>query len=69
MRDAVLVVVGAVADEAELLVPALEVRLGAGGADSPTDRRGPAPLNLALPPYEFVSDSKIRIGETSATPA
>jgi ubiquinol-cytochrome c reductase iron-sulfur subunit len=25
-------------------------------------RRGPAPLNLALPPYEFVSDSKIRIG-------
>jgi ubiquinol-cytochrome c reductase iron-sulfur subunit len=25
-------------------------------------RRGPAPTNLALPPYEFVSDSKIRIG-------
>src|ERR1700741_3190924 len=25
-------------------------------------RSGPAPLNLALPPYEFVSDSKIRIG-------
>jgi ubiquinol-cytochrome c reductase iron-sulfur subunit len=25
-------------------------------------RRGPAPLNLALPPYEFVSDSKIRVG-------
>jgi ubiquinol-cytochrome c reductase iron-sulfur subunit len=25
-------------------------------------RRGPAPLNLALPPYEFVSDNKIRIG-------
>ena len=25
-------------------------------------RRGPAPLNLALPPYEFLSDSKIRIG-------
>ncbi len=25
-------------------------------------RRGPAPLNLALPPYEFVSESKIRIG-------
>jgi ubiquinol-cytochrome c reductase iron-sulfur subunit len=25
-------------------------------------RQGPAPLNLALPPYEFVSDSKIRIG-------
>jgi ubiquinol-cytochrome c reductase iron-sulfur subunit len=25
-------------------------------------RRGPAPLNLFLPPYEFVSDSKIKIG-------
>jgi ubiquinol-cytochrome c reductase iron-sulfur subunit len=25
-------------------------------------RRGPAPLNLALPPYEFLADSKIRIG-------
>jgi ubiquinol-cytochrome c reductase iron-sulfur subunit len=25
-------------------------------------RSGPAPLNLALPPYEFVSDNKIRIG-------
>jgi ubiquinol-cytochrome c reductase iron-sulfur subunit len=25
-------------------------------------RRGPAPKNLALPPYEFLSDSKIRIG-------
>src|ERR1700720_568881 len=25
-------------------------------------RQGPAPLNLALPPYEFVSDSKIQIG-------
>ena len=25
-------------------------------------RRGPAPLNLALPPYEFVSDTRIRIG-------
>jgi ubiquinol-cytochrome c reductase iron-sulfur subunit len=25
-------------------------------------RRGPAPLNLPLPPYEFVSDTKIRIG-------
>jgi len=25
-------------------------------------RSGPAPANLALPPYEFVSDSKIRIG-------
>ncbi len=25
-------------------------------------RRGPAPANLLLPPYEFLSDSKIRIG-------
>jgi ubiquinol-cytochrome c reductase iron-sulfur subunit len=25
-------------------------------------RQGPAPLNLYLPPYEFVSDSKIKIG-------
>jgi ubiquinol-cytochrome c reductase iron-sulfur subunit len=25
-------------------------------------RSGPAPLNLALPPYEFVSDNKIKIG-------
>jgi len=25
-------------------------------------RRGPAPANLTVPPYEFVSDSKIRIG-------
>jgi len=25
-------------------------------------RRGPAPKNLPLPPYQFVSDSKIRIG-------
>lgn len=25
-------------------------------------RRGPAPLNLAVPPYEFISDSKIKIG-------
>jgi ubiquinol-cytochrome c reductase iron-sulfur subunit len=25
-------------------------------------RRGPAPANLALPPYTFVSDTKIRIG-------
>lgn len=25
-------------------------------------RRGPAPTNLALPPYEFISDNKIRIG-------
>lgn len=28
-------------------------------------RQGPAPLNLPLPPYEFVSDTKIRIGETA----
>ena len=28
-------------------------------------RRGPAPANLPLPPYEFLSDSKIRIGETA----
>jgi ubiquinol-cytochrome c reductase iron-sulfur subunit len=26
-------------------------------------RRGPAPLNLAVPPYTFVSDTKIRIGD------
>ena len=25
-------------------------------------RKGPAPRNLAVPPYEFVSDSKIKIG-------
>jgi ubiquinol-cytochrome c reductase iron-sulfur subunit len=25
-------------------------------------RQGPAPLNLAIPPYAFVSDSKIKIG-------
>jgi ubiquinol-cytochrome c reductase iron-sulfur subunit len=25
-------------------------------------RQGPAPLNLAVPPYAFLSDSKIRIG-------
>src|SRR5882762_10139713 len=24
-------------------------------------RRGPAPANLALPPYEFVSNTKVRI--------
>ena len=27
-------------------------------------RQGPAPLNLPVPPYLFLSDSKIRIGET-----
>jgi ubiquinol-cytochrome c reductase iron-sulfur subunit len=26
-------------------------------------RQGPAPANLPLPPYQFVSDTKIRIGE------
>jgi ubiquinol-cytochrome c reductase iron-sulfur subunit len=30
-------------------------------------RQGPAPANLPLPPYEFVSDTKIRIG--GGTPA
>jgi ubiquinol-cytochrome c reductase iron-sulfur subunit len=25
-------------------------------------RRGPAPKNLAVPPYEFISDTKIKIG-------
>jgi ubiquinol-cytochrome c reductase iron-sulfur subunit len=25
-------------------------------------RQGPAPLNLALPPYQFLSDTKIQIG-------
>lgn len=25
-------------------------------------RKGPAPLNLAIPPYEFISPSKIKIG-------
>ena len=25
-------------------------------------RQGPAPLNLALPPYQFLTDTKIRIG-------
>ncbi len=28
-------------------------------------RQGPAPLNLPLPPYQFVSATKIRIGESS----
>jgi ubiquinol-cytochrome c reductase iron-sulfur subunit len=28
-------------------------------------RQGPAPLNLPLPPYQFLSDTKIRIGEAS----
>ena len=25
-------------------------------------RKGPAPLNLAIPPYEFISDTKVKIG-------
>ena len=32
-------------------------------------RQGPAPLNLALPPYTFLSDSKIRIGEAETAHA
>ncbi len=32
-------------------------------------RQGPAPQNLPLPPYQFISDSKIRIGETSSDQA
>jgi ubiquinol-cytochrome c reductase iron-sulfur subunit len=27
-------------------------------------RQGPAPLNLPLPPYQFISDTKIRIGDS-----
>jgi ubiquinol-cytochrome c reductase iron-sulfur subunit len=30
---------------------------------------GPAPANLPLPPYFFLADNKIRIGETQATKA
>ena len=30
-------------------------------------RQGPAPKNLPLPPYKFLSDSKIRIGEEDTT--
>jgi ubiquinol-cytochrome c reductase iron-sulfur subunit len=32
-------------------------------------RKGPAPKNLYLPPYSFISASKIRIGEETAKPA
>ena len=32
-------------------------------------RKGPAPKNLYLPPYAFLSDSKIRIGEHTGTAA
>ena len=28
-------------------------------------RQGPAPINLPIPPYAFVSDTKIRIGEAA----
>ncbi len=32
-------------------------------------RQGPAPANLALPPYKFASDTTIRIGETAPAKA
>ena len=32
-------------------------------------RQGPAPTNLPVPPYTFVSDTKIKIGEESKGPA
>ena len=32
-------------------------------------RQGPAPINLPIPPYTFVSDQKIKIGEEAATAA
>ncbi len=32
-------------------------------------RKGPAPRNLDVPPYEFVSDTKIIIGTADAKPA
>src|ERR1700692_22480 len=32
-------------------------------------RQGPAPLNLYLPPYQFISDTKIRIGEDKTSQA
>jgi ubiquinol-cytochrome c reductase iron-sulfur subunit len=32
-------------------------------------RQGPAPANLPIPPYFFLADTKIRIGETQATKA
>jgi len=42
----------------------------AGAAGTPCDfagriRQGPAPPNLPLPAYQFVSDAKIRIGEAA----
>jgi ubiquinol-cytochrome c reductase iron-sulfur subunit len=30
-------------------------------------RQGPAPINLPIPPYTFVADTKIRIGEGATT--
>src|SRR4051812_16832178 len=32
-------------------------------------RQGPAPINLPVPPYTFVSDTKIRIGESATAAA
>jgi ubiquinol-cytochrome c reductase iron-sulfur subunit len=32
-------------------------------------RQGPAPLNLVIPPYQFVSDTRIRIGESQPASA
>jgi ubiquinol-cytochrome c reductase iron-sulfur subunit len=32
-------------------------------------RQGPAPINLPIPPYTFVADTKIRIGESGTTAA
>jgi ubiquinol-cytochrome c reductase iron-sulfur subunit len=32
-------------------------------------RQGPAPLNLYLPPYQFITDTKIRIGEDKTSQA
>jgi ubiquinol-cytochrome c reductase iron-sulfur subunit len=32
-------------------------------------RKGPAPKNLYLPPYTFLSDTRIRIGEEATKPA
>jgi ubiquinol-cytochrome c reductase iron-sulfur subunit len=32
-------------------------------------RRGPAGINLPIPPYTFVSDTKVRIGEEAKTAA
>lgn len=32
-------------------------------------RRGPAPINLPIPPYSFASDAKVRIGEEGGAAA